>query len=88
MLTSDRIRDVEQIVVAGKPAEALLRVAGGSTATLIVVGNRGLGAKEGEVLGSVPAEIVRNAVSDVTVIQTPSDLGGSAPVLSGAEAGR
>ena len=60
----------------------------GSTAPLIVVGNRGLGAKQGEVLGSVPAEIVRNAVSDVTVIQTPSDLGGSAPVLSGAEAGR
>jgi maltose/moltooligosaccharide transporter len=27
-LTSDRIRDVEQIVVAGKPAETLLRVAG------------------------------------------------------------
>jgi maltose/moltooligosaccharide transporter len=69
-LTSDRIRAVEQVVVRGKPAEALLRVAGENPATLIVVGNRGLGARAGEVLGSVPAEIVRNAVCDVTVIQT------------------
>ena len=57
-LTSDRIRDIEQVVVAGKPAEALLRVAGRNPASLIVVGNRGLGAQEGEVLGSVPREIV------------------------------
>jgi maltose/moltooligosaccharide transporter len=71
-LTSDRIRDIEQVVSAGKPAETLLRVAGQNRATLIVVGNRGLGAAEGEVLGSVPAEIVRNAVCDVTVIQTPA----------------
>jgi maltose/moltooligosaccharide transporter len=35
-----------------------------------VVGNRGLGAQEGEVLGSVPAEIVRNASCDVLVVQT------------------
>jgi maltose/moltooligosaccharide transporter len=69
-LTSDRIRAVEQVVVPGKPAEALLRVAAENPATLIVVGNRGLGARAGEVLGSVPAEIVRNAVCDVTVIQT------------------
>jgi maltose/moltooligosaccharide transporter len=37
------------------------------------VGNRGLGAHEGEVLGSVPREIVRNAYSDVVIVQT-SDL--------------
>jgi maltose/moltooligosaccharide transporter len=35
-----------------------------------VVGNRGLGAAEGEALGSVPREIVRNAVCDVLVVQT------------------
>jgi maltose/moltooligosaccharide transporter len=74
-LTSDRIRDVEQVVVAGRPAEALLRVAGDNPATLIVVGNRGLGSAEGEVLGSVPAEIVKHAVSDVTVIQTSEERG-------------
>jgi maltose/moltooligosaccharide transporter len=69
-LTSDRIRDIERVVVAERPADALLRVAGNNPASLIVVGNRGLGAEEGEVLGSVPAEIVRKAVCDVLVVQT------------------
>ncbi len=69
-MTSDRIRDIEQVIVPGRPAEALLRVASQSPATLIVVGNRGLGATEGEVLGSVPREIVKNANCDVTIIQT------------------
>jgi maltose/moltooligosaccharide transporter len=69
-LTSDRIRAVEQVVVAGTPAEALLRVAGNNPASLIVVGNRGLGAQAGEALGSVPREIVQKAHCDVLVIQT------------------
>jgi maltose/moltooligosaccharide transporter len=69
-LTSERIRDVEQVIVAAKPAEALLRVADRNPASLIVVGNRGLGAEEGEVLGSVPREIVRRASCDVLVVQT------------------
>jgi maltose/moltooligosaccharide transporter len=72
-LTSDRVRHIEQDIVAAEPAEALLRVAGRSPSSLIVVGNRGLGAHEGEVLGSVPREIVRNAVCDVLVIQTADD---------------
>jgi maltose/moltooligosaccharide transporter len=69
-ITSDRIRDIEQVVVAGEPAEALLQVAQSSPASLLVVGNRGLGAAEGEVLGSVPAKIVRNAACDVLIVQT------------------
>ncbi|GAA2720752.1 hypothetical protein CAE01nite_03050 [Cellulomonas aerilata] len=69
-LTSDRIREIEQVVVAGEPADALLEVARTSTASLLVVGNRGLGAEEGESLGSVPAKIVRNAACDVLVVQT------------------
>jgi maltose/moltooligosaccharide transporter len=69
-ITSDRIRAVEQVVVAARPAEALLRVAGNNRRSLIVVGNRGLGAQEGEALGSVPREIVKNAVCDVLVVQT------------------
>jgi maltose/moltooligosaccharide transporter len=69
-LTSERIRDVEQVIVAAKPAEALLRVANRNPASLIVVGNRGLGAQEGEVLGSVPREIVRQAACDVLIVQT------------------
>ena len=69
-VTSDRVRNIEQVVVAEKPADALLRVAGNNPASLIVVGNRGLGAEEGDVLGSVPREIVRHAVCDVLVVQT------------------
>ena len=85
-LTSDRIRDIEQVVVAGKPAEALLKVAGRNPATLIVVGNRGLGATEGEVLGSVPREIVRTAVCDVTIIQTSAASGTASPSTTRAAA--
>jgi maltose/moltooligosaccharide transporter len=69
-LTSERIRDIEQVIVAARPADALLRVADQNPASLIVVGNRGLGAQEGEVLGSVPREIVQHAVSDVLIVQT------------------
>jgi maltose/moltooligosaccharide transporter len=68
-LTSDRVRRIEQRVVAGDPAQALLDVAGNDPANLIVVGNRGLGARDGDNLGSVPAEVVRNAVCDVLIVQ-------------------
>ena len=68
-LTSDRVRRIEQRVVAGDPAQALLDVAGNNPANLIVVGNRGLGARDGDNLGSVPAEVVRNAVCDVLIVQ-------------------
>jgi maltose/moltooligosaccharide transporter len=69
-LTSDRIRSVEQDIVAGDPVEALLEVAHRDHGSLIVVGNRGLGSHEGEALGSVPREILKNAYCDVVVIQT------------------
>jgi maltose/moltooligosaccharide transporter len=35
-----------------------------------VVGNRGLGASEGQRLGSVPGNVVKNALCDVLVVQT------------------
>ena len=35
-----------------------------------MVGNRGLGASEGQRLGSVPSAVVRDAVCDVLVVQT------------------
>jgi maltose/moltooligosaccharide transporter len=68
-LTSDRVRRIEQRVVADDPAHALLDVAGDDPASLIVVGNRGLGARDGDNLGSVPAEVVRNAACDVLIVQ-------------------
>lgn len=69
-LTRERVRYVEQRLVEGDPARALLDEVGRNPANLIVVGNRGLGADEGQMLGSVPAEVVRNAVCDVLVVQT------------------
>ena len=69
-LTRDRVRFVDQRLVPGDPAQALLDTVGANPANLIVVGNRGLGASEGEALGSVPRNVVRNAVCDVLVVQT------------------
>jgi maltose/moltooligosaccharide transporter len=69
-LTRDRVRFVDQRLVAGDPARALLDTVGANPANLIVVGNRGLGASAGEALGSVPRNVVRNAVCDVLVVQT------------------
>lgn len=69
-LTRERARYIEQKLVPGDPAQALLDTIGSNPANLIVVGNRGLGANEGQLLGSVPAAVVRNAVCDVLVVQT------------------
>ncbi|MCW2811081.1 MAG: putative transporter, partial [Friedmanniella sp.] len=69
-LTRQRARYIEQRLYQGDPAQALLDTVGSNPASVIVVGNRGLGAAEGEQLGSVPAKVVRNAVCDVIVVQT------------------
>ena len=69
-LTRQRAKYIEQRLVAGDPAQALLDVVGPNPANLIVVGNRGLGAKEGQRLGSVPSKVVDNALCDVLVVQT------------------
>ena len=69
-LTRERARFIEQRIVPGDAAQALLDTVGANPANLIVVGNRGLGASEGQLLGSVPAGVVRNAVCDVLVVQT------------------
>jgi maltose/moltooligosaccharide transporter len=69
-LTRERARYIEQRLVAGDPAQALLDVVGADAANLIVVGNRGLGASQGQTLGSVPREVVKRAVCDVLIVQT------------------
>jgi len=69
-LTRERARYIEQRLVAGDAARALLDAVGNNPANLIVVGNRGLGASKGEALGSVPRHIVQHAVCDVLVVQT------------------
>jgi len=69
-LTKERVRYVDQRLVPGDPAQVLLDTVGSNPANLIVVGNRGLGASEGQLLGSVPSNVVKNAVCDVLIVQT------------------
>jgi maltose/moltooligosaccharide transporter len=72
-LKKERARSIDHQIVEGSPAHALLEVAGSDPRNLIVVGNRGLGAEAGEALGSVPREVVKNAVCNVMVVQTGGD---------------
>ncbi len=67
---AEDMRHIEQRAVAGSPAQVLMNTAAQSPASLIVVGNRGLGAVDGQLLGSVPGEVVKNATCDVLVVQT------------------
>jgi len=69
-LNRERVRYIDQRLVRGEPAQALLDTVGSDPASLIVVGNRGLGATEGHLLGSVPREVVKNAVCNVLIVQT------------------
>src|SRR5256714_2610764 len=69
-LTKERARYIDQRLVPGNPAQALLDTVGSNPANVIVVGNRGLGASEGQLLGSVPRDVVKNAVCDVLIVQT------------------
>ena len=70
LTSGDRVRQFEQRIVASPPAQALLERAGENPKNLIVVGNRGLGAAEGQLLGSVPGEVVAHAMCNVLIVQT------------------
>jgi len=67
----------------------LLEVAGTNPANVIVVGNRGLGAADGQLLGSVPGDVAKNATCDVLIVQTgdeedkTSDGNGQPPAQDG-----
>ncbi|HET7479768.1 MAG TPA: MFS transporter [Rubrobacteraceae bacterium] len=69
-LDAERVRNIETRIAEGDPAKALLDVAGTNPANVIVVGNRGLGAADGQLLGSVPGDVAKNAVCDVLIVQT------------------
>src|SRR4051794_25002672 len=69
-LTRERARYIEQRLRSRGPSQPLLCAGGANPANRGVVGNRGLGASQGQLLGSVPANVVKNAVCDVLVVQT------------------
>ena len=72
-INTDRTRVIDQVLVAGEPAAALLEAARDHHVDLIVVGNRGLDAVAGELLGSVPGDVARGAPCDVLIVQTDPD---------------
>ena len=61
---------IEQRLVRVDPAQAMLDTVGSNPANVIVVGNLGLSAAEGQLLGSVPRDVVKNAICDVLIVQT------------------
>jgi nucleotide-binding universal stress UspA family protein len=61
---------VETVVVQGKPADALQKIAAERNADLLVVGNRGLNTLAGRILGSVPLDVARHTSTDVLIVHT------------------
>ncbi|KGN34285.1 sugar transporter [Knoellia sinensis KCTC 19936] len=65
-----RVRTYDSMLVPGDVSDALLQASADNPRRLIVVGNRGLGEHGEGVLGSVAAKVVKNAKSDVIIVQT------------------
>lgn len=60
---------VEQEVLAGDAAEAILKHAGGASDPLIVIGSRGLSGFKEILLGSVSQRVLHHASCPVTVVR-------------------
>lgn len=62
--------DIETVVRAGAPVEALMEIVNDNDADLLVVGNRGINSLTGRLLGSVPADVARKSDCDVMIVHT------------------
>ena len=62
--------DVEERLVEGAPADALIALADETGADLLVVGSVGLNSVVGRLLGSVPQIVRRRATTEVLVVDT------------------
>jgi nucleotide-binding universal stress UspA family protein len=63
-------KNVEEKAIVGAPVDALVHLAEGEKADLLVVGNVGLSTIAGRLLGSVPANVSRRAKVDVLIVHT------------------
>ena len=61
---------VDTVVVVGEPVPTLTSLVKERSASLLVVGNRGLNTLAGRILGSVPSEAARKAGVDVLIVHT------------------
>lgn len=82
-LNQNRVTTYDSVLHGGDVAEGLLQAANTKGKTLIVVGNRGLGARQGESLGVVPEKVLRSASTDVIVVQTGGEADVSKPEIPG-----
>jgi nucleotide-binding universal stress UspA family protein len=62
--------DVDTVAVQGDPVKSLIKTLKDQRADLLVVGNRGLNTLAGRLLGSVPADVSRQAACDVLIVHT------------------
>jgi nucleotide-binding universal stress UspA family protein len=62
--------EIETLAVVGAPVGVLLEAAEQWSADLLVVGSRGLNTLKGRILGSVPADVARQADCDVLIVRT------------------
>lgn len=74
-INTDRVRHLETRLVEGDPANALVDAVDDANRDLIVIGNRGLGALPGQLLGSVPTQVSQLATCDVLIVQTTPEAG-------------
>lgn len=62
--------DVKTVAVEGKAVDVLVHAVAEHRADLLIVGSRGLNTLTGRLLGSVPADVARNAGCDVLIVRT------------------
>jgi nucleotide-binding universal stress UspA family protein len=62
--------NVEAVAIQGNPVKSLIKALTEHKADLLVVGNRGLNTLAGRLLGSVPADVSRQAPCDVLIVHT------------------
>ncbi|MGH3625181.1 MAG: universal stress protein [Sciscionella sp.] len=64
------VDDVRTVAVRGEPVTSLLGELERNNADLVVIGNRGLNTITGRIIGSVPANVTRQACCDVLIVHT------------------
>ena len=77
-LNSNRVTTYDSVLHPGDVASGLLVAAANTPKTLIVVGNRGVGARDGGNLGVVADQVLKDAKCDVIVVRTDETAGSSA----------
>ena len=66
------IKDIERIVVKGRPYEKILKFAGENKADLIVIGTHGRKGLDRVIFGSTAEKVVRDAPCPVLSVRLPS----------------